>query len=247
MKSKYSANEIETILDLVEHKISKHDIIDVCPATFKEGFKKYNIFNANVILRLLNQIKMFKLQSPNAFIDFVHSIPGYHLLTDAMYDKLKSMSGNFVGTFATLGDIPNIFKNGALALVNIGPLGTPQFALRNKNNWFLLSGEQIQYSSLKYDRVIVGSEVIRPYNFAKVSVYSISDVEPNINTNIIEFNLIKGVNNWWIQIFKSTVLENQAPLIEISMEIKNTLEKYPEVIIESLNDCKVFVKLDVIN
>jgi hypothetical protein len=242
MKSKYSAIEIEKKFDDIEHKINKYDVIDVCPTTLDPKFKKYNIFNANVIIKLLYQIKHFKMQSPNSFITFIQNIPGFHLLTDDMLDKLKSMSSSFVGVFPTIKDVPNVFKNGSLALIQLGPFGHPDFIFRSKKKWFYLTGNKILFNAVKTDKLVVGHNVIKPYNMAKLIVHATND----INTQTIEFNIIKSSTDWWLQVFKSTLLDTDDELVEIYLNRTQFLDPFPEIIVSALENATISINLEVI-
>lgn len=242
MRSKYSAIEIEKKFDDIENKLNKYDVIDVCPTTLEPKFKKYNIFNANVIIKLLDQIKNFKMQSPNSFITFVQNIPGFHLLTDEQLEKLKSMSSSFVGVFATIKDVPNVFKNGSLALIQFGPFGHPNFIFRSKKKWFYLTGNKILFNAIKTDKLIVGHNVIKPYKMAKLIIYATNDT----NTHTIEFNVIKSSSDWWLQIFKSTLLDTDDELIDIHLNRTQFLDPYPEIIVESLQNSEISIDLEVI-
>lgn len=242
MKSKYSGIEIETKLDEVSNKLNKYDVIDICPRTLTPEFNKYNIFNSNVIIKLLEQLKNFKIQSPNSFIEFVDNIPGYHLLTDEQLEKLQSMSSSFVGVFSTIRDIPNVYTNGSLALVQFNPFNQPSFVFRSNKKWFFLDGNKIQFNAIVSDKLVVGHTVIRPYKMAKLILYA----HNTNNTQTIEFNVIKGSNSWWLQVFKSTLLESENELIDIHINRSEFLFDYPEIIVDALDSCTISMDLKVI-
>ena len=242
MKSKYSGIEIEKKLDSIPQKIDVYNVIDNCPITLQPEFKKENIFNANVIVKLFQQVKNYTLQSPSSFLEFVDRIPGYHLLTDEQADKLRKMSSNFVGVFADVNNIPNIFKNGSLALIQSGPFAQPEFIFRSKKRWYFLTGSKIFHEAISSDKLMIGHNVIKPYKMAKITLYATNDN----NTHTIEFNVIKSKKNWWIQIFKSTLLENENELVDISLNRSQFLSVYPEIVIEALDNCELSINLEVI-
>lgn len=244
MKSKYSAAEIEILLDSIPNKISKNFIDQNCPTTFKMEHNPFDLYSANAIDYIVNQLIHFNITDADSFIQFVKNLDGYSLLTDAQKSKLDNLSEMFIGSFLTINNIKsNVdYPTGSFALIMQDGTGQPNFAIKSGDKWFWLNREAQEIKLNPNENVEIGLNLMSEFKVGKGYIYAAQD--NNVSVDYYEFTVIKtGIYNQWAFVVQQYWSSNQ-PIIKVSQFDQHQTK--PKVFITSLQPNTIKFRFDII-
>jgi predicted HicB family RNase H-like nuclease len=239
MRSKYSAIEIENLLDSITSKLSKSSVIQQVPKTFSYKNDSLMVYSANVIEYLCDQFVKFKMQDKESFIEFVNTIDGYSLLDDIRKAKIDKMSDKFIGVFETTYNLPDM-EYGEFALILNDKFNQPNFILKSNSSlvWLNRSIQEI-FLDVNESCSLEISDV-KPYSMAKLYLRIVSTE----STQIVEITITKkhSKNDWVIQVNNNSSFDKN--LISINQyDINNN---FPSVTFTSINRCSIQSRLEII-
>ena len=238
MISKYSALEIERLLDSINTKVSKFSVIQKYPSSLENKYSNFELFNADVVMQLIKDLAYFNISDKDAFINFANSLNGYSLLNNQRRNKIDRLSDNFLGTYNDISDITLDPKNGDFALILNDDTGNNNISIFVDNKWIWYNTD-VQHKILSENETLNINILQDDFKFAKCYIHASNSKA----TNLLELNITKGISttSWFVQL--ENVINKDIPIVAVLQY--DISKRIPNVVIKALDTCEVFCKLEI--
>ena len=198
MKSKYSALEIEQLLDKMAVSLDK-SIVVATPLTSLDDVDGFKLLSANVTLKVLRDIESFAFFDKASLTQYLNSqLPGYSLMSSDDKDNIRANS-SILPPASTIANIKTDATPGSMGMVvsdDAGKVGL--YVIDSDSKPKMVNGNTKRRVS-----VVANSQHqttlnhIQPMEWIEVKIVAMS---AEAGMQLVEVNVVQALDKWVIQI-----------------------------------------------